>query len=1288
MKSTQLKQAETAYKHRDYKKAEAICRSLLETNPRQFSARLVLANSLMMQRRFDEAESVSRQVLGLSPENCRALNLLAIISLERDMSRKDAINHLRRAVASNANDWEVLANLGQLYIEEGMSAEGAEMLRQSLKCNPRNFAVHNGLGILEKDLGRPNLAVKHFQHALKLRPSNQAVRNNLTSCGGRALLKVESGEGHKSPEFIAAYQLAGKGDYEAAARQFRAILEKDADNRDILSALAKACMAYGNFGEAQLISERLMLLAPDWAETYNIRGFLLGSTGGNVREIISHFEQAAKLAQDDWQALINLAHLALDQESIEDAVRYLKRALEVSPGNIKALNGLAYINTMRLDYGAAADLYAQMFEATPNNPVIATNLITALSKAERRDEALNICRRYIEIDDPDVTVFSVYSYARHGCLWDISTKLLPKMREQIARADVSLAAFFVGANLGLMSEPDFSDDDLLNFHKRIGAQTSVTGRPPTRVHPKAKTRRKRLRIGYLSADLNAHSVSFFFSNIFKHHDPDRFEIYLYSNTALSREDDITAMYRRQAEKFLCIYGLTDEQVSGRIEADGINILVDLGGYTDRSRLGVLAYRPAPVQLSYLGYPATTAMPEVDFVVADPFLNGPLNAKFFTEKVLELPESFICFGHLRLRDISSALPFDQNGFITFGSLTNPYKLNERTLDNWCRVLHAVPESRFYLNHPRFDWEMAKTRVTQAFEVRGITPDRLTIESRRDPSGSHLGLYAFMDMSLDTMPLTGGTTTVDAMSMGIPVVTCAGDVFHQRISYSVIMNTGVDPEELISFTDTEFFEKAVALAASPERIRHFRMRIPEALRSGILCDTARFTRQLEDVYCSAWESCCPDKPLTSFLAADQETRQARRQHGLISLSTSDSKDDLVHYVLQERGQWYENEARYFAEIADLFPLIWDVAEDPGIYAIPFAIAQLPSGGKTVAIRQTPEMVALVDRSTRNNGLPNISIVDVPEPSSPPDLIRLALHSEGDSTEWLDNNWPQLKDANPAIILNAPPGSNGLSRITLEQLCEYGFAAFRLIPGIGILVGVETDMLNRHSTVLFCKGDKRKRLTTAGLLCDTTPAIEKMASAQTTDWWQLVGRQPGLGQKMLEWLGAPVTGRHADIYLTALNNLNGCYLNSVSLKQRFQLLKFVKATLSGVLRSEPSVPRALTLIRVLVDSGDIEAAIQLAVTVAGQLEGQSGKVLDEPFLHPFQEWRRLAPAEDEAQWAFSLCLATAERLRHPTTFFSPEESRPIWQALAQYPWFANEAARIVRLIDARTSSDTKAS
>ncbi|CAB1370501.1 tetratricopeptide repeat protein [Denitratisoma oestradiolicum] len=1285
MKNTQLKKAEIAYKQKEYAKAEAVCRALLEEHPRQYSTLIVLANTLLMQHRFDEAESTCQKILELSPDHPRALNQLAVIYLERDRNRRGAIDCLSRAVAVEADDWEALANLGQLYIEEGMFAEGTDLLERSLRINPKNFSVHNGLGMLEKERGRPNLAVNHFRRALKLRPANQAVRNNLASCGGQALLKVELGAGHKSPEFMAAYQLAGRGEYQAAAQQFLALLEQDPNNLDIIAALAKAYLAMGDFAEALKVSDRLVQLAPDWSETHNIRGFLLGSTGGDINDIVAHFKRAAELARDDWQALINLGHLALDQESLEDAMGYFERALEISPGNIKALNGLAYIHTMRLDYGSAADLYSQMFEATPDNPVIATNLITALSKAERRDDAYQICRRYLEIENPDVTVFSVYSSARHGCLWDISKQLLPKMRAQMERTEAGLATYFVGANLGLMSEPDFSNEDLLTFHKKIGAQTSITTRPPTRApHTKATTPRKRLRIGYLSADFNAHSVSFFFHNLFREHDPDRFEIYLYSNTAIAREDNITALYRKLAEKFLCIYGLTDEQVADRIEADGINVLVDMGGYTDRSRLAVLAYRPAPVQLSYLGYPATTGMPEVDYVLADPYLNGPENARYFTEKLLELPESFLCFGHLRLRDIANEMPLDQNGFITFGSLTNPYKLNERTLDVWCQVMHAIPDSRFYLNHPRFDWKMAIDRVTQAFVERGIDAERLTIESRRDPSGSHLGLYAHMDLSLDTMPLTGGTTTVDALSMGIPVVTRAGEVFHQRISYSVIKNIGLDVDELVSFDDREFVAKAIALASNPERIRHFRTNIPTALRSGILCDTVRFTRQLEDAYLNAWQNLCPDHPLAEFVKADDETGQQKRQYGLVSISTAPSTDDLFHYVLQERGQWYENEVHYFAEIADLFPLVWDIGDDPGVYAIPIAIAQLPSGGSTTAIRIDSDVRQLLERSSRANNLPNLKITGEADLAARPDLIRLAFMEENDSLAWMEQHWSILKEGNPAILLQPPPGTAGISAGALVRMAEYGLTAFHLVPGIGTLVGLAADKPVPATPLLFCKGDKRKRLTTAGLLCDTVPGIEKMATSQSADWWTIIGRQPGLSLKMLEWLGAPKSSsEHGDHYMMALNNLNGCHQDSVSLLQRLQLLRFVKGILVGVVNMEPSVPRVLTLIRVLVDSGEDEPAIQLAVSLAEQLAGHSGSVLDEPFLHPFPEWRRLAPAPDEAQWAFSLCLATAERLRHPTTFFSPEDSLPIWQKLVEYPWFATEAARVLRLIGTRLSA-----
>lgn len=350
---------------------------------------------------------------------------------------------------------------------------------------------------------------------------------------------------------------------------------------------------------------------------------------------------------------------------------------------------------------------------------------------------------------------------------------------------------------------------------------------------------RKLRIGYLSSDLCLHPVGLLTAELFELHDRDRFEVYGYCWT---REDG-SGLRRRivgAMDHLVRIDALTDEAAARRIRDDEIDILVDLHGQTLGARANILAYRPAPIQITYLGLPATTGLPFIDYVIADRFLIPEETARYCTEKPLYMPDVYQVSDRKRAcaevptrRDCG--LPDDR---FVFCSFNNNFKYTPEVFATWMNILRRVPASVLWLlaDNP---WAQANLRK-EASKV-GISEDRIVFASRVAPE-AYLARFGVPDLFLDTFPFNAGTTANDALWMGLPVLTCTGRTFASRMAGALLTAAGLG--ELIATSLSDYEEMAVELAADPGRCGRIRDRLKEVRRSGVLFDTARFVRNLED------------------------------------------------------------------------------------------------------------------------------------------------------------------------------------------------------------------------------------------------------------------------------------------------------------------------------------------------------------------------------------------------------------------------------------------------------------
>lgn len=358
-----------------------------------------------------------------------------------------------------------------------------------------------------------------------------------------------------------------------------------------------------------------------------------------------------------------------------------------------------------------------------------------------------------------------------------------------------------------------------------------------------------LRIGYLSADFRNHTIGHLFAPVLAAHNKDKFHTVLYSNSDV--EDEITHKLRSQASDWRTITRMSDLDVVKTVLDDQIDILVDLSGYTDGGRLGVFKHKPAPLQMTWLGYFATTGLSEIDYIISDHHVLPEEDEKFYVERALRLPNTYFCF--LPPPAQSSRIRSNLNTQVscTFGCLNNIIKLNANVVRTWSAIIASVPNSRLILKFFQLSHNYSADNVRSLFQEHGIGPDQLILIGGTNRT-AHLDTYQIIDIALDPFPFGGGITTLEALSMDVPVITMKGDRWVSRVSTSVLQNIGL--QDCIAQSEEDYIQKAVKLACNNERLSMLRRNLGTILRSSPICNPTHFTKGLEDLYQTAWHNWC--------------------------------------------------------------------------------------------------------------------------------------------------------------------------------------------------------------------------------------------------------------------------------------------------------------------------------------------------------------------------------------------------------------------------------------------------
>lgn len=499
-----------------------------------------------------------------------------------------------------------------------------------------------------------------------------------------------------------------------------------------------------------------------------------------------------------------------DANDLVRAQLLFEDVLELEPGHADALHFMGLTGHRVRDLGFAMEYLERSIQARPDDAVFHNNLGSILVQAGRSEEAAAFFRKALEINPA--------MHAARANLIFVMVLLESVSPEEVYAEHVAWAKIHA--------------DPLL-----------AQARP----HGNAPEPERRLRIGYISADFREHALSYFIAPALAQHDRAAVEVFCYYSGRVV--DDVTRRLARCADHWHQIADLGDAQSAELIRSHGIDILVDLSGHLRENRLLVLARKPAPVQVTYLAYPNTTGMSAIDYRFTDAVCDPPgATERYYRETLIRLPRCMWCYQPREDMPAVSPSPAGQSGSVTFASMNGANKVTTRMLSLWGRILGEVPGSRIVLTTVP---EQGRERIRDVLTQAGVDAARISMYDRL-PTKDFWALYAGIDILLDTFPMNGGTTTCEALWLGVPVITRSGDIFQSRAGRSILGAMGLD--ELIAGSDEEYVRVAVALGRDSARQRALRAGLRERMRASALTDGLAYARDLEAAYRGIWRTWC--------------------------------------------------------------------------------------------------------------------------------------------------------------------------------------------------------------------------------------------------------------------------------------------------------------------------------------------------------------------------------------------------------------------------------------------------
>ncbi len=792
--------------------AKRLYASVLRIDPTNAAAHGNLAIIAAQQGDFAAAERLFLREIRLRPNHPVGYNNLGLV-LQQQARLADAIAAHRQAIKLNPNYAEAHFALGNALKQQGNLEEAMEAYRSAIEARRDYPEAHNNIGVLLQMQGQLDQAAIAYSEAVALRPAYPEAQFNL------------------------GVVLHQRHELDAAEAAYRRVISLDPGIAVAHNNLGTVLKDQSLLDEALAAFENAIKLKPDYAEAFYNGGAVLQQQAKR-EEALAAYGHAIELRKDYADAINNAGIILQELGRAGEAVELYRRLLEMMPAHADAYNN---IGTALMAEGRASEAQVAFEQALTHKsdfPEAFYNLGNARRELGDLAEAIRAYRNALRLRPDYTDAFSQLVYHRaQACEWDNYEADQEKLVDMVRHA-VRVPPFY------LLSTPASASDQLICARQWIRPI-----RPPREAvfEHEASVESGRIRLGYLSGDFHQHATAQLMAELFERHNRDRFEVVAYSYGP----DDNSPMRARLIsafDRFVDIRALSHREAARRIHADKVDILVDLKGYTYHARPAISAYRPAPVQVSYLGYPATMGADFIDYIIVDPFVVPASQQPFFSERLVHLPCSYQVND--RRREVASARTRKDWGLPTEGlvlcSFNNSYKISPVFFDIWMRLLRSVPGSVLWLLETNV---LVKGNLRSEAEKRGVDSGRL-IFAPVVPSAEHLGRHQHADLFLDTLPCNAHTTASDALWAGLPVLTCSGGTFAGRVAGSLLMAIGMP--ELVTGSLEEYEQLALALARDPQRLIALRQKLEINRDASALFDLPKLIGNFETAYARMWQT----------------------------------------------------------------------------------------------------------------------------------------------------------------------------------------------------------------------------------------------------------------------------------------------------------------------------------------------------------------------------------------------------------------------------------------------------
>lgn len=1182
---------------------------------------------------------------------------------------------------------ESMLNEAIAAFNRGAVQKALDGVEQVLRQHAKQPDALHIKGVLLGQVGQLQAGIESLEQAIAVQPAIAQFHTNL----GNLYQRVE--------------------DFKRAKSSHLKAIEIDPHYADAYNNLGVVCRNLGDSSQAIEYFKKAVAIQPTLAAAHNNLGNALHS----LSELDAARESYLTALQHNEQyldAAISLGAVYQASGNLAEAQQAYARALDISPDSVEAHNdlGLVYSKLGELELAVAS--FENALRLNSDYAQAHVNLGMVLQQQGKISQAIPHFETAIELDPTIAEAYNNYGNALKDQRRVIDAV---QMYERALQVLPTYASAFSNYLFTLNYIANVSRKEIYEKHREWALKFAAEEEPLE--FPTARKMRKgdKIRIGYVSADLRLHSVGYFMECLISLYDQNRYEVYCYYDYPV--QDSMSQRLSECATEWRAIYGLTDAAVVDIVKRDHIDILIDLSGHTGFNRLNVFSQRPAPVQMSYLGYPNTTGLKSIQYRITDQYADPMGTDAYYSEQLIRMEHSFLCYSPPENAPAVAPRPAEKNHYVNFGSFNNVTKITDTVIRIWSKILCEVENSRLILkSNPLVDEGLVEQMLT-AFESHGVDRSRLELQGFVAGAANHLALYATVDIALDPFPYNGTTTTLEALWMGVPVIALVGDRHCARVGVSILHN--LDEPDLLADNYAEYVNKAVNLAKDHEQLVAYRRDLRTRLAKSPLMTAQEFSQSFEMIIERIWLK-HSNELNKADLDLDKDTLIIHTKEK-VDIAVPNNIAHMSTYVLREQEDWFEDELNFVRSYLQPGMQVIDVGANIGVYALMMA-GRVGESGKVWAFEPNFLSYRFLQRGIEANQFKHVHAIQAGVSNQnrqaflfsqsgettvgkicdetigdPIELHRLdekynewgkpkidfiKIDVEGHESEVFEGAIELLQTSDPLVMYEFR--SLATHNVELvEKLRLHGYTSYRLIASLNLLMPIDVSgKMDSYWLNLFaCSEVKATQLAEQGLLIRDVDSLV-VPPIESGRWQQDLEKFP-LGKVLQQYWQAE--NRSKDVtdweqYCAALDYYFTSQDATCSTSVRYAALLQALVKLTDLVADHATVPRMCSLAKVASQLGLRDTALMIVDLLIEEFENSATIDISEPFLCLSEYFETIMPGDDLSAWIYACLLDFKERNYAFSSYFFPHRSKARLQRLEQLGFLSCEMQRRKILIEMR--------